>query len=125
MNEPNYDNTESIELPAFAFEQSQQPPKPMSITAIAGFVCAFLSPIPGLILSFIAHKQCQDRNEDGQGLATAGIIVSVLNLLLRLAILVFCIWIFVWTFSQTADLLSPPAMDWGDIFGGMDPGMIW
>ena len=59
--------------------------------ALAGFIAAFLSPTPGLILSFMAHKQCQERNEDGQNLATAGIVIAVLNIVLRIALLIFAI----------------------------------
>ncbi|MCL2531913.1 MAG: DUF4190 domain-containing protein [Oscillospiraceae bacterium] len=123
MNEPIYDNqnTEPIELPEFEFEQPQ-PPKPMNVMAIAGFVCAFLSPTPGLILSFMAHKQCSDRNEDGQNLATAGIIISVLNLLLRLLIVVFAIALMVSAFAQANAIITAPVPD---IWGGLDPGMFW
>jgi hypothetical protein len=47
--------------------------------AIAGFICAFLFSLVGLILSIIALSQINKSNgmQKGKGLATAGIIISV------------------------------------------------
>ncbi|MCL2446197.1 MAG: DUF4190 domain-containing protein [Oscillospiraceae bacterium] len=126
MNEPIYDNpnTEQTELPAFEYEQAPEP-KAMNNMAIAGFACAFLSPIPGLILSFMAHKKCQELNEDGQNLATAGIVIAVFNLLLRLLILVLAIALVLGVVAFAAEanaLFTAPSPD---IFGGLPPGIFW
>jgi Zn-finger nucleic acid-binding protein len=52
--------------------------------AIAGFICAFLCSLPGLIMSIIAYKQCKDSNGTlgGEGLALAGIIISIASMAL-------------------------------------------
>lgn len=50
--------------------------------AIAGFVCAFLFPLLGLIFSIIGMKQCEERGEDGYGLAKAGKIISIVFMVL-------------------------------------------
>jgi len=50
--------------------------------AIAGFVCAFLISIVGLVLSIIALNQINNSNgmQKGKGLAIAGIIIGALNI---------------------------------------------
>jgi|GEM_PF-2769727 len=134
MDEQIHDNMDietTTELPqpqgdAFNAWDIPEPPesRPMNNMAIAGFACAFMTPIPGLILSFMAHRQCQERNEDGQGLATAGIVVAVLNLMLRLLLIVLAIALFAWGAAQynaALDMLMPPP----DMFGGLPPGMFW
>ncbi|MGN1051975.1 MAG: DUF4190 domain-containing protein [Candidatus Scatosoma sp.] len=50
--------------------------------AIAGFVCSFLFALLGLIFSIIAMKQCRERNEEGYGLAKAGMIISIVSMAL-------------------------------------------
>ena len=50
--------------------------------AIAGFVCSFLFAILGLIFSAMAMKQCRERNEDGYGLSKAGMIISIVSMVL-------------------------------------------
>lgn len=50
--------------------------------AIAGFICAFLISLVGLILSIIALVQINNSNgmQKGKGLAIAGIIIAVLSM---------------------------------------------
>ncbi len=48
--------------------------------AIVGFVLSFLVAIAGLICSIIGRKQCKERGEKGMGLATAGMIISIVNM---------------------------------------------
>jgi hypothetical protein len=57
--------------------------------AIAGFVCAFLFSLVGLILSIIALSQINKSNgmQKGKGLAIAGIIISAVSI--AVAILAF------------------------------------
>ncbi len=52
---------------------------------IAGFVCAFLCSPLGLILCAVGTGEAKRRGA-GTGLATAGIIISILNLILGIAI---------------------------------------
>ena len=49
---------------------------------IAGFVCAFLVPIVGLILSIIGMVQINKNGGKSKGMAIAGIIVSVVVMVL-------------------------------------------
>jgi hypothetical protein len=46
--------------------------------AIAGFVCAFLIPLLGLIFSCVALSgMSRNHNDEGKGLATAGLVISI------------------------------------------------
>ena len=55
--------------------------------AIAGFVCAFILPILGIIFSAIAMKQIDERKEGGKGLAVAGLVISIVWIGIMLIIL--------------------------------------
>ncbi len=61
--------------PGYAPQQAQGIPG----TVIAGFICAFLCPLIGLILCAVGMGEAKRRNA-GVGLATAGIIVAVVML---------------------------------------------
>lgn len=50
--------------------------------SIVGLVLAFLVNIAGLIVSIIALKQIKETGEKGRGLAIAGIIVSIISMIL-------------------------------------------
>ena len=69
--------------PPYQQYQQWQPPqqKRTNSLAIAGLVLAFFIPFAGLIVSVIARGQCIRNNEDGQGMAIAGIVISVIALL--------------------------------------------
>lgn len=62
--------------------------------ALVGFVMSFFQPTVGLILSIIAMNQIKKTNEDGSGLALAGIIISSILLVILLFIL-FIYFIFI------------------------------
>ena len=57
--------------------------------AIAGFVLSFFCSILGLIFSIIGYNECKDSNGEvtGEGLALAGIIISIVGMLLAIAII--------------------------------------
>ena len=59
----------------------QQPvqPKKTNGMCIAGLVCAFLLPLVGLILSIVGIRQAKNRNENGEGMAIAGIIIGAIG----------------------------------------------
>ncbi len=59
--------------------------------AIAGFVCSFVCSLLGLILSVIGYNECKKSNGtvSGQGLALAGIIISIVGVALSV------IWIVI------------------------------
>ncbi len=49
--------------------------------AIAGFVCALVFPLLGLIFSLVALSGMKKhRNDEGKGLATAGLVISIIFL---------------------------------------------
>ena len=50
--------------------------------AIVGFILSFLISIAGLICCIIARKQCNETGEQGMGLATAGMIISIVSIVL-------------------------------------------
>lgn len=62
--------------------------------AIVGFVLSFVVVIAGLICSVIARKQIKQSGEGGMGLATAGMIISIVELSLSvlLSIIYMCIF---------------------------------
>ena len=62
---------------AFAQNGAVQTGKKTNGMAIAGFVCSFFFALLGLIFSIIGMKQCEERGEDGYGLAKAGMIISI------------------------------------------------
>lgn len=56
--------------------------------AIAGFVCAFLCSLLGLIFSIIGYNEVKNSNgmKTGGGLALAGIIISIISMVLGVMI---------------------------------------
>ena len=50
--------------------------------AIAGFICAFLFALVGLILSIVGLNKANENNGSGKGLAIAGIIIAAINMFL-------------------------------------------
>jgi len=86
--------------PGYQAYQTPQPQKTTNTMAIIGLVCAFFMPLVGLVVSIIARKQCIENQEEGQNLATAGIIVSVISMAL-IALLVIGSIIF--AFAVAAD----------------------
>ena len=49
--------------------------------AIVGFILAFAFALLGLIFSIIALNKAEERNGAGRGLAIAGIVISILNMI--------------------------------------------
>ena len=50
--------------------------------ALAGFICSFFIAIVGLILSIIGYRNSKELNGEGRGLAIAGIIISIVSMVL-------------------------------------------
>lgn len=75
-------------LAAGAMQQPMMQPQATSGLAIAGFVLAFFCGLLGLILSAIAKSEIAKSNGrlGGDGLATAGIIIAIVNMVLGLMI---------------------------------------
>lgn len=57
------------------------------VVALAGFFLMPLSSIAAIILGAIGLKQIRDKKQEGQGLAIAGIVVGVIELIISLIIL--------------------------------------
>ena len=57
--------------------------------AIVSLVFAFLIPIVGLILSFVAKNQIKKTGEQGAGLATAALVVSIVFWVLGMILVVY------------------------------------
>jgi hypothetical protein len=55
--------------------------RPTNSLAIAAFVASFLCGPAGLIMGFLARQQLKQRNEGGDGLALAAIIIGAVYLL--------------------------------------------
>lgn len=55
--------------------------------AIAGFVSSFFIPILGIIFSAIGLGQIKRTGQKGRGLAIAGIVISILSILIYIAVL--------------------------------------
>jgi hypothetical protein len=67
--------------------------RPVNGLAIAGFITAFFCGVVGLVLSIRARKETDDYNKSlgglgGKGLTTAGIIISIVNILFEVAYVV-------------------------------------
>lgn len=57
--------------------------------AIVGFVFAFLFPLVGLICSIIGLKKSKELGGAQKGLATAGIVVSVIIMIIEIIVIAF------------------------------------
>ena len=55
-------------------------PKKTNGMAIAGFVLSFVCGILGLIFSAVALSQIGKTGEGGKGLATAGLVISIVSM---------------------------------------------
>lgn len=55
-----------------------------NVLSIVGFILAFVISIAGLVVSIIALSQIKKTGEKGRGLALAGIIISVLAIILTI-----------------------------------------
>lgn len=64
------------------------PPQKWNGFAIAGFVVSFFISLVGLILSIIGLDQTKKRNEKGHGLAIAGIVISIVNMVIVLLMVI-------------------------------------
>ena len=102
----------AMETPApGAYAYAQPPyhcypqPKQTNIMAIIGLVCAFLMPLAGIVVSIIARRQCIENREEGQGLATAGIIISAVQIAIWLIVTIALI-VFTFAYMGSYDMFS-------------------
>ena len=64
----------------------QQSQEKTNILAIIGFVLAFIFPIAGLVCSIIGKNNVEECGGNGHGLATAGMIISIVWMVLAFVI---------------------------------------
>ena len=67
-----------------------------NILAIVGFILSFFSTVIGLVLSILGYKKSLELNGKGKGLATGGIIISSVSIVIAVIII----------FSSVSALLS-------------------
>lgn len=59
-----------------------------NVLAIVGFIFAFLMPIVGLICSIIGKSKVDECGGNGKELATAGIVISIITIVLYVIIVI-------------------------------------
>ena len=70
--------------------------------ALAGFICSFFVSLVGFILSIIGYRKSKERNGEGRGLAIAGIIISIVSMVLSFF---WSSWIFSTILRTTVSVL--------------------
>ena len=71
-----------------------------NILAIIGFILAFILPVAGLACSIIAKKQANESDGNGKTLASAGIVISIVEIvLLALAVVFLLAFAFLGAFA--------------------------
>ncbi|MGI8750781.1 MAG: DUF4190 domain-containing protein [Acidimicrobiales bacterium] len=65
--------------------------RPTNTMAILSLIFAFIFSPLGIVFGIIAKRQIRDTGEDGQGLATAGLVVGAV--LTALFVLVLVVWV--------------------------------
>ena len=88
---------EQKEQPTFQdqsyYEDKYYGQRPNTI-ALVGFVFSFVSPIVGLILSIIGLNKARQMNGLGKGYAIAGIIISIVSMILSVLLYAYVISVY-------------------------------
>lgn len=74
--------------PGYGFPPPQLQPQKTNTMSILGLIFAFFVPLLGLIFSAIGLKQTKRRNEGGRGLAIAGLIISIILMIIGILVAV-------------------------------------
>lgn len=82
--QPPYPPPYQQQYPAYGYPQ---PKGGTNGLAIASLILAFLCSLAGLICGIIALNQIRDRQQEGRGLAIAGIVISCLSMVGSIALL--------------------------------------
>lgn len=85
-------NCGSSTSPAAAQPYNYTQPQPAPQTksngcAIAGFILAFFMPLIGFILSIVGISKAKECGGDGKGLAIAGLVLSLLDIIVYIIII--------------------------------------
>ncbi len=89
--------------------------KPLNKFALLGFILSFVSPGPSLILSIVGLVLIKKHGHRGKAFAIAGIVISVINMILKLILLNYMV----------GGILDGNLGDFGDLGnlgGGGGPG---
>lgn len=65
--------------------------QPTNTLAIVGFVLSFFIAIAGLICSILGRKRANELGGNGKGLATAGIVISIVSMVISFIYLMIVI----------------------------------
>ena len=71
---------------ALTHEESAEPGS--NTKALLGFIFAFFIPLVGLILSILGLRNAPKFNGDRKGLATAGIVISIVSMVLNFFVII-------------------------------------
>ena len=63
-------------------KEKLQPKSQTNTLSIVGFIFSFLIALVGLICSILGYRKAPELNGSGKGLALAGIIISICNMVL-------------------------------------------
>jgi len=95
--------------------------KPTSVMAILGLVFAFLAPLFGLIFSIIGLNQTKDNKQGGRGLAIAGLIISIIGMLIGL--LWFIGFVLAVATTDSTDVSSSNSFTTEELISGADESL--
>ncbi len=88
LGQPQAQQQQQQQQPTVIYQQTTQ--QQSNIFAILGLVFAFIFPIVGLVLSIIGLNKAKEMNGEGHGLALAGLVVSIVEMVIVL-IAVICV----------------------------------
>ncbi|TCP56211.1 uncharacterized protein DUF4190 [Tamaricihabitans halophyticus] len=82
--------------PMYYPQQMYPPVRTTNTLAVVALVMVFVFPPLGIVFGAIARKQINETGEDGQGLATAGLIGGIVVTVLYVLLVVLMLLMFVW-----------------------------
>ena len=74
--------------------------------AVSGFVCSFFNPLLGFIFSIVGICSTSKHQDKGKGLAIAGLIISILNMIVVAIVTVILIVALVTVAANPGDILD-------------------
>jgi len=74
--------------------------------AVSGFVCSFFNPLLGFIFSIIGISSTHKYDEKGKGLAIAGLVISIINMIIAAIVCIAIIVAIVAISTHPSDLVD-------------------